>query len=113
MVTSAEHVSRATAGPQVYCYRKQYISTLAHTIHLIMGYTPDYRFIITDMNFDYLPRSSQQVRQTDIWRSATVRVTAIGDAANVRQSNSSVINSIDPLTYLRFRCAGAQVQVRT
>jgi hypothetical protein len=112
MVTSAEHVSRAIAGPQIYCYKKQDVLALVRLVQLVMGYTPDYRFIITGMSFDYLPRSTQQVRQTDIWRSATVRVTSIGDAASIRQSDSSVISSIDCPKYLRFCSGFGEIEVR-
>jgi hypothetical protein len=60
MVTSDEHLHAATAGPQIYCHKKQYISQLAYMIRVFMDYTPEYHFIITGMSFDRLHRSTQQ-----------------------------------------------------
>jgi hypothetical protein len=112
VVTSAEHMSVATAGLQVYCHKKQDVLALVYLIELVMGYTSKDHIIITGLSFDRLPRSLQRVSQTDMWRSATVRVTKLGGYTSVeQQSDSGTISSHNRLRFLRFCCEIAEIEV--
>jgi hypothetical protein len=78
-----------------------------------MRYTAADRIIIRGVDIDDMLISTQQVSQTEMWRSATVRVTIFGGDATVKQSDTSIISSNNRLKFLRFRTADAQIQVST
>jgi hypothetical protein len=111
MVVSAEDSKIATAGPQVYCHKRQTVLQLVESIKLVMGHTAAERLIITGMmNTEDVPKSTQQVRQTEMWRSSIIRVTRFASDANGKQSDTSIIRSNDRLRFLRFR-NDAQIEV--
>jgi hypothetical protein len=110
MVVSAEDSNVATAGPQVYCHKRQTVLQLVESIKLVMGYTAADRILISCMNVDDLPKSTQRVSHTALWRSAIVRVTPFGAAV---VDNDNVIPRRDNrLRQLRFQTDTAEIKVR-
>ena len=99
----------ATAGPQVYCHKRQTVLQLVEAIKLVLGYTATDRILITGMSIANLPKSTQQIGQTKLWRSATVRVTPF--------SSTEVSNSGDRTTgdnrlrHLRFQDETVEIKV--
>jgi hypothetical protein len=78
-----------------------------------MGYANADRIIITGMNTDDVPKSTQLVRQTEMWRSSIIRVTKFASDASGKQTDTSIIKSNDRLRFLRFRNRDAQIEVST
>jgi hypothetical protein len=110
MIVSAEDSNTATAGPQVYCHKRQTVLQLVESIKLVMGYAATDRIIITGVNVDYLPKSTQRVSLTEVWRSAIVRVTPFGGTgADIGNMTSTADNSAK---HLRFQNDTAEVKVR-
>jgi hypothetical protein len=110
MIVSAEDSGIAIAGPQVYCHKRQTVLQLVDSIKLVMGYAATNRIIITGINADYLPKSTQRVSLTEVWRSAIVRVTPFGGTgADSGNMTSTGDNSVK---HLRFQNDTAEVKVR-
>jgi hypothetical protein len=110
MVVSAEDSNIATAGPQVYCHKSQTVLQLVESIKLVTGYTAIDRIIISGMSVDRLPKSTQRVSLTEVWRSAMVRVITTG-AIEVETVHMPTRGD-DSLKYLRLQNDTAEVKVR-
>eukprot|EP00953_Heterococcus_sp_UTEX-ZZ885_P026500 14303-Heterococcus_DN1.PRE.2 len=109
MIVSAVNSSLATAGPQVYCRKRQTVLQLVKSIKLVMGYAATDRIIITGISVDYLPKSTQRVSLTEVWRSAIVRVTPFGGTgADIGNMTSTGDNSVK---HLRLQDDTAEVKV--
>jgi hypothetical protein len=110
IVALVEDTDVAAAGLHVYCHKRHTVEQLVRSVKLVMGYTAADRIIITGMNTDDLPTSTQRVSLTALWRSSIVRVTILrrahdenGECANVTGDNR--------LSYLRFQDEDSEVQV--
>ena len=112
MVGSFEDKHTATAGPHVYCHKRQTVLQLVNSIRLVMGYTADDRIIISGMSYDYLPKCAQQVSNTMLWTSSIVRVTICGgpEIGLSGDFNSSVTGD-NRLRYLRFQNKTDEIEV--
>jgi hypothetical protein len=111
MVTVNGNKKAVTAGPQVYCYKQQTVLQLVDTVKLVMCYTARDRIIISGMNIDYLPKSTQRVSQTVLWRSAAVRVSVFGSCA----SDNHITNTRGDtrVSHLCFEDETAAIEVNT
>jgi hypothetical protein len=114
MVVNANNSNVATAGPQVYCHKRQTVLQLADMVALIMSYTAADRIIISDVSLADKPKSTQQVGKTRLWRSATVRGTIYRAAATDEDDShtiSSTVSGDNRLRYLRFQDEAAEIKV--
>jgi hypothetical protein len=115
IVSRAEDRNVASAGPHLYCYKRQTIRQLVASIKLVLGYTTDKRIIISGISVDDAPKSIQQVSQTTLWTSATVRVTTFGstgsESADDDHDDRNSITGDNRLKYLCFQDGDADLEV--
>jgi hypothetical protein len=111
MVTVDGNRKAVTAGPQVYCYKQQTVLQLTDTVKLVMGCTASDHIIISGMDIDYLPKSTQRVSQTALWRSAAVRVSVFRSCATDNHTTNAKVDN--RVRHLRFEDETAEIEVNT
>jgi hypothetical protein len=108
MVAGVADQHAAVAGHSVYCHWQQTVLQLVETVKLVQGFAPADRIIISGiMDSDCLPKSTHEVSNKELWRSAAVRVTrvdAAGDGDNITGDNG--------LRYLRFQNETNEIEAR-
>jgi hypothetical protein len=107
MVASVADQRAAVAGDSVYCHWQQTVLQLVETVKLVQGFALVDRIIISGIDSDCLPKSTHEVINTELWRSAALRVTsidAVGDGGNITGDNG--------LRYLRFQNETNEIEVR-